>query len=81
MKKFLGIAAFLLAFSPFAQAQNGDGGLSGHPDARNDRSEATSHSGHVMHKTHVMTKSRHHVKRHHPRHHYSKHMQHAVSAK
>lgn len=81
MKKLLSIAALLLAFSPFAQAQNGDGGLSGHPDARNDRSVATSHSGRVMHKTHVMTKSRHHVKSHHPKRHYSKHMQRAVPAR
>jgi hypothetical protein len=33
MKKLLGIAAIMLAFSPFAHAQ----GYPGHPDARNDR--------------------------------------------
>jgi hypothetical protein len=33
MKKLLGIAALMLAFSPFAHAQ----GYPGHPDARNDR--------------------------------------------
>jgi hypothetical protein len=33
MKKLLGIAALMLAFSPLAHAQ----GYPGHPDARNDR--------------------------------------------
>ena len=37
MKKLFGIAALLLAFTPFAQAQNSGDPLAGHPDARNDR--------------------------------------------
>lgn len=79
MKKLLSIAALLLAFSPFAQAQNGS--LSGHPDARNDRNAVSSYSEHAVHKNHMGAKSRHHVKRHHPRHHYSKHMHRVVPVK
>ncbi|HWW07114.1 hypothetical protein [Collimonas sp.] len=51
MKKLFGIAALLLALTPFAQAQNMGDPLAGHPDARNDRQvetakpEAAKHHG------------------------------------
>lgn len=51
MKKLLGVAALILAFSPFAQAQ----GLSDHPDARNDRRMESEHAA-VVHRHHVAKK-------------------------
>jgi hypothetical protein len=42
MKKLIAFAAFVLAFAPFAQAQNASSPLAGHPDARNDRSPSES---------------------------------------
>jgi len=55
MKKILGIAALILAFTPLAQAQ----GIPGHEDARNDRQmesfdrpdahHAAKHAHHVRH--------------------------------
>ena len=60
MKNLLGIAALMLAFTPFAHAQ----GLSGHPDARNDRQRERVV---VMHPAHHAI-HHHHVKRHHPHH-------------
>ncbi|AMO99983.1 hypothetical protein CAter10_2312 [Collimonas arenae] len=63
MKKLLGIAAVLLAFTPFAQAQNMDNPLAGHPDARNDRTPQSYEGRTVEHKKH----DRHHekAKKHH----------------
>ena len=49
MKKLLGIAALILAFSPFAQAQNNNEELSGHPDARNDRNMESHDRRTVVH--------------------------------
>jgi hypothetical protein len=48
MKKLFGIAALLLALTPFAQAQTGDP-LAGHPDARNDRAVETAKPEAPMH--------------------------------
>ena len=67
MKKLLGIAALVLAFTPLAQAQ----GLPGHEGARNDRPMesydrepmARHDHGGAKHMRHVM--HRHHEKRHH----------------
>lgn len=67
MKKLLGIAALILAFTPFAQAQNNGSGLAGHPEARNDRQpEPQAHAvphdmRHAMH--------HHHAKHRHMMHH------------
>jgi hypothetical protein len=70
MKKLLGIAALILAFSPFAQAQ----GLPGHPDARNDRHvemfREPAHRPHAAvkkHKRHM--KHKHHMKHRRMMHH------------
>ncbi|WP_442781941.1 hypothetical protein [Collimonas fungivorans] len=58
MKKLFGIAALLLALTPFAQAQNSGDPLAGHPDARNDRKvetykqEPAKHHGKVVKKHH-----------------------------
>lgn len=62
MKKLLGIAAVLLAFTPFAQAQNMGDPLAGHPDARNDRSPQSYEGRTVEHKKHHDKK--HHAKKH-----------------
>jgi hypothetical protein len=61
MKKLLGIAALILAFSPLAQAQNNGAKLSGHPDARNNQ-DGAKHMRHVKHhhvKHHYVTRHRH----------------------
>jgi len=67
MKKILGIAALILAFTPFAQAE----GLPGHEDARNDRQmesfDAPAH--HVAKRVHHV---KHHVM-HHEMHHEPEH--------
>lgn len=68
MKKILSIAALILAFSPLAQAQNNGEGLSGHPDARNDRQMESQDRGNTVH--HRVKHVRHakqvrHVKHHH----------------
>lgn len=62
MKKLLGIAALMLAFSPFAHAE----GYPGHPDARNDRrvEEYSDHRDVVVRKHPVR-----HVVRHRDTHH------------
>jgi len=71
MKKLLGIAALILAFSPLAQAQNNSDALSGHPDARNDRQMESHDRRTVVHHDrkrvkHVRhAKPVHHVKHHH----------------
>ncbi|AMP02429.1 hypothetical protein GN109_15660 [Collimonas pratensis] len=54
MKKLLGVAALLIAFAPFAQAQDSSGVLASHPDARNDRTpvEAAAPAKHVKAKAH-----------------------------
>ena len=62
MKKLLGIAALILAFTPFAQAQNNGSGLAGHPEARNDR-QSESHPHAVPHHKH------HALHHHHAKHH------------
>ncbi len=49
MKKLFGIAALLLALTPFAQAQNSGDPLAGHPDARNDRKVETTKQEPVKH--------------------------------
>ena len=73
MKKLLGIAALILAFTPFAQAQNG-AGLSGHPDARNDRHMESYDHGRVVHTDHIGAKHMRHVMhRHHAKHHHHIH--------
>lgn len=74
MKKLLGIAALILAFSPFAQAQ----GLPGHPDARNDRN-----GGAMMQKDRDSAKPVRHAKRHPMKRHHvvKKHHRRAVRAK
>ncbi|MFC5474934.1 hypothetical protein [Paraherbaspirillum soli] len=69
MKKLLGIAAIILAFSPLAQAQGNDA-LAGHPEARNDRPAAESYEhAPVAHKAHKgakhVAKVKHQVKHHH----------------
>lgn len=65
MKKLLSIAALILAFSPFAQAQNGGAGLAGHPDARNDRNMASQDHGAMVHHDQDGAKHMRHAKRHH----------------
>lgn len=56
MKKLLGVAALLIAFAPFAQAQDSSGVLASHPDARNDRTAveaaAAAPAKHVKAKAH-----------------------------
>ncbi|PFH09762.1 hypothetical protein BCF11_2164 [Collimonas sp. PA-H2] len=55
MKKLLGVAALLIAFAPFAQAQDSSGVLASHPDARNDRTTveaAAAPAKHVKAKAH-----------------------------
>jgi len=49
MKKLLGAAALLIAFAPFAHAQDASDILASHPDARNDRTtvEAAAPAKHV----------------------------------
>ncbi|MGV8893663.1 MAG: hypothetical protein ACOH2K_12125 [Burkholderiaceae bacterium] len=69
MKKLLGIAALVLAFTPLAQAQNGGDGLAGHPDARNDRTVEAQGSKTIVHHKHAVAKHVRHVKRHHRAHH------------
>ena len=69
MKKLLGIAAFILAFSPFAQAQNGGEGLAGHPDARNDRNMTSQDRGAMVHHEQDGVQHMRHVKRHHAKRH------------
>lgn len=69
MKKLLGIAALILAFTPFAQAQNGGEGLTGHPDARNDRPVQSQDSRTTLHHKHDGAKHVRHVKHHHRAHH------------
>ncbi|MEO6354277.1 MAG: hypothetical protein ABIO19_04375 [Burkholderiaceae bacterium] len=86
MKKLLSIAALILAFSPFAQAQDNGAGLPGHPDARNDRSGASNYSETMEHKNHMGAKPKHHAKSHHmksyhPKRHHPKHPRHVVPAK
>lgn len=58
MKKLLAVAALILAFSPFAQAQ----GLSDHPDARNDRRMESEHAAAVQrhHAVQKRMKMKHH---------------------
>ncbi|NMM38492.1 MAG: hypothetical protein HHJ09_13505 [Glaciimonas sp.] len=85
MKKLLGIAAFILAFSPLAQAQNSGAGLAGHPDARNDRNGASNYSMTPTHSDRMGAKPMHHAKpmhpaKHHPKRH-PKHHRRVVSAK
>jgi len=63
MKKIIGIAALIMACSPFAQAQDNGDLLSRHPDARNDRQPAELRDSPV-----AMRPSTHHVK-HHVKHH------------
>jgi len=58
MKKLLGLVAFILAFSPLAQAQD-NSDLRGHPDARNDR-QMQSHERDVHHR--VVARHMRHVK-------------------
>ena len=67
MKKLLGIAALVLAFTPFAQAQNNGSGLAGHPDARNDRQPESRGHAVLHHMPHAM--HHHHAKHHHMVHH------------
>lgn len=59
MKKLLGVAALLIAFAPFAQAQDSSGVLASHPDARNDRpaAEAAAPAKHVK-KAHHKAKAK-----------------------
>lgn len=61
MKKLFGIAALLLALTPFAQAQNSGDPLAGHPDARNDRSVEASKQEPVKHHGKVVKKQHHRV--------------------
>lgn len=68
MKKLLGIAALVLAFTPFAQAQNSGERLAGHPDARNDRTVEAQGSKTTVHHKHAVAKHVHHVKHHHRAH-------------
>jgi hypothetical protein len=56
MKKLLTIAALLLAFSPFANAQ-----VFSHPDARNDRRPEMVR-GPVHHARHAPPHRRHHMR-------------------
>ena len=78
MKKLLGIAALILAFSPFAQAQNDGAGLPGHPDARNDRNMASQDRGTIVHHDQVGAKHMHHAKRHHAKHHFQAKRHHRI---
>ncbi|NMM09496.1 MAG: hypothetical protein HHJ16_04400 [Polaromonas sp.] len=64
MKKLIGIAALVLAFTPFAQAQTNTGALAGHPDARNDRQVEAPVRGNTMHKGSAGAKKVQHVKHH-----------------
>lgn len=70
MKKLLAIASLAFAFSPLANAQNGNAGIPGHPDARNDRpavaAEARSTTPAKQHaaKKHHAKKSHRHAKHH-----------------
>ena len=78
MKKLLGITALILAFTPFAQAQNSDSGVPGHPDARNDRKMESSNGGAMVHHAPAGAKhmrgTKHHVMKHHVmKHHAAKH--------
>jgi Ni/Co efflux regulator RcnB len=77
MKKLLSIAALLLAFGPFSQAQAAPEELGAHPDARNDRQQEMHESHHaaVAHSRHHKARHHHHAKKHH-RH--AKHHHHAV---
>ncbi|MFJ2989503.1 hypothetical protein ACIPF8_16675 [Collimonas sp. NPDC087041] len=60
MKKLLGIAALLLAFTPFVHAQNMDNPLANHPEARNDRTpESYDRHRAPEHKRHVKKHRRH----------------------
>ena len=62
MKKLLGIAALMLAFSPFAHAQ----GYPGHPDARNDRRMEDNRDHHdVVVKRHPVRHVKHRRDTHH----------------
>lgn len=63
MKKILGVAALILAFSPFAQAQ----GLSDHPEARNDRRMESEHAAAVQrhHAVQKHMKMKHHRRMEH----------------
>ena len=76
MKKLLGIVALLLAFAPFAQAQNSGAGLPGHPDARNDRRIESSERRTIAHHDRGVAKHMRHVKHHHVKHH--RHVDHAA---
>lgn len=69
MKKLLGIAALILAFSPLAQAQNSGAGLAGHPDARNDRQMEPHDHGSTTHRMKHMHHHKHHPVTHHHHHH------------
>lgn len=69
MKKLLGIAALILAFTPFAQAQ----GLPGHEDARNDRQMESSDRGEMAHHDHEGAKHMRHAHHHAKPHHHDEH--------
>jgi hypothetical protein len=66
MKKLLGIAALILAFTPLAQAE----GLAGHEDARNDRRMESYDRGAMEHHDHAAAKHMRHAP------HYAKHRRH-----
>jgi Ni/Co efflux regulator RcnB len=67
MKKLLGIAAFILALAPLAQAQDSPAALAGHPDARNDRNVQSEKT--MVHHDRAGAKHMRHAKRHHAKHH------------
>ncbi|CAN5422749.1 hypothetical protein BH11PSE11_BH11PSE11_01600 [soil metagenome] len=69
MKKILGIAALILAFSPLANAQSKSDLLASHPGARNDRNpselrERASTRAQRHHVKHRVTKHPHRIARH-----------------
>ncbi len=75
MKKLIGIAALILAFTPFAQAENNMGEMPGHADARNDRQVESHDRGAIQRSDHVDARHVRHAKPHHlaKRHHMVRH--------
>lgn len=74
MKKLIGIAALMLAFSPLTHAQGKNDALSRHPDARNDRQSSEMHD-----RAPVQRARMHHVKHHRVVKHHRKIVHHRTS--
>jgi len=74
MKKYLSIAALLLAFTPLVQAQNHEARPSGHTDARHDRHAGYNRRGTMAHHDHDRAKhERRAIHRQHASHRHGEH--------